>query len=105
MIALIENILLALTDAQFDRILVMIGDGFSAIQSAVQTIWTMVAPIIGLWLAWKCQQIIANQKSNRKALDENTEVSVKAFESANNFHLKADKLAEKIDEVKHKVDK
>ena len=105
MIALIENILLALTDAQFDRVLVMIGDGFSAIQSAIQTVWAMVAPVVGLYLAWKCQQIIANQKSNRKALDENTEVSVKAFESANNFHVKADKLAEKIDEVKHKVDK
>ena len=34
MIAIIESLLLALTDAQFDRVLVMISEGFSAIQSA-----------------------------------------------------------------------
>lgn len=95
-VEILESGLLALTDAQFDKILVMISEGFFAVKLGIQTVWAIFAPVLGLYLAYKCQQIIANQKSNRRALDENTKISEDAFVAANNFHAKADAIAAKL---------
>lgn len=46
MIALIESIPFALTDAQFDKVLVMVGEGFSAIGQGVKAIWEIVSPLV-----------------------------------------------------------
>jgi hypothetical protein len=100
MISLIENILLALTDAQFDRVLIMIAKAFLAFKEGVQTVWALVAPALGIYLSWKCQQIINNQKENRRALDQNTEVSVKAFEAANSHN---EKIAAVVEYAKPKL--
>jgi hypothetical protein len=107
MIALIENFLLALTDTQFDQVLVMIETGFRAVGAAVRTVWDMISPVVGLYLAWKCQQIIANQKSNREKLDEtadelkaNTEISKEAFVAANGHN---EKIAAVVEYVKPKL--
>jgi hypothetical protein len=104
MIALIENLLLALTDSQFDKILMLIVEACKAASEGVKTVWLFVSPVLGLYLAFKCKEIISNQKANREALDENTKISTEAFDAANNFNVKAEALAQAVSDIKHKTE-
>ena len=103
MIAHIENLLMALTDAQFDKVLMLIVDACKTMSEAVKTVWIFVSPVLGLYLAFKCKEIISNQKSNREALDQNTKISTEAFDAANNFNIKAEALAQAVSEIKQKT--
>jgi hypothetical protein len=42
---LLETFLLALTDAQFDKVLIMIGDGCSAISEGIKVLWGIASPL------------------------------------------------------------
>jgi hypothetical protein len=103
MIALIENILLALTDAQFDKVLAMIERGFMAIEAGVKAAWSIVVPLIGAWVAYKCQEIIKNQKSNRQALDQNTALTETAIVTSNGYNEKIAASLKEIAELKLKI--
>lgn len=46
MIALIEFILVAMTDAQFDKVLVMIGDLFKSLGEGVKAVWEIISPLV-----------------------------------------------------------
>jgi hypothetical protein len=122
MIPLIEYLLLALTDAQFDKILVMIGEAFSTMSAGIQVIWNMASPLLIGLVALQLARYQAAAQAARKAivekidketvtsqadrtkiiedLTENTTINKAALESANNFHIKADKLKEQIEQIK-----
>lgn len=100
MIALIESFLVALTDAQFDKILVMIEQCFQTIGAWIETTSKLILPLIITWVAWKCQQITANQKSNRKALDENTKLTEEAITTSNGYNAKIAALNQQILDLK-----
>lgn len=103
MIALIEQLLLALTDAQFDKVLAMVERGFMACEAAIKALSTVLLPLLVTWVAWKCQAITKNQKSNRAALDENTEINKTAIITSNSYNEKiASSLAE-IAELKKQM--
>jgi hypothetical protein len=122
MIPLIEYLLLALTDAQFDKILVMINEAFSTMSAGIQVIWNMASPLLIGLVALQLARYQAAAQAARKAivekidketvtsqadrtkiiedLTENTTINKAALESANNFHIKADKLKEQIEQIK-----
>lgn len=104
MIAHIENILMALTDAQFDKVLLHIVEAFKAASEAIKTVWLFVSPVLGVYLVFKVKEVISNQKANREALDQNTKISVEAFDAANNFNVKAEALAQAVSDIKHKTE-
>lgn len=96
MITLIENLLLALTDSQFDKVLAMVERGFMAIETAVKTLWVTLSPLLLGYLAYRQAQ---NRKEISGKIDGNTEVSVKAFEAANSHN---EKIAAVVEYVKPK---
>lgn len=83
-----EQVILALTDPQVDQVLRLVEMAFRAIGEGVKTVWILIAPILGIWLTYLGHKIIANQKSNRTALDKNTAISVEAFKAANGHNEK-----------------
>lgn len=46
MMALIEFILVAMTDAQLDKVLVMIGELFNALGQGVKAVWEIISPLV-----------------------------------------------------------
>lgn len=124
MITLIEYLLVALTDAQFDKILVMISDGFNAISAGVQVVWSIASPLlIGLVALQLARYQSAAEKARKTIVEkidtssstaqadrtkiindvaDNTQVSVSAFDAANNTNAKIAALAEEIAELKRK---
>ena len=122
MIALIEHVLLALTDAQFDKILVMIGEGLSTISQGVKVIWEMASPLLIGLVALQLARYQAAAKEARKVivekienetvksqadrtqiindLSENTKISADAFEAANSHN---EKIAAVVEYVKPKI--
>ena len=103
MIALIENILFALTDAQFDKVLAMIEQLFRTIGAWVEAVAKVFLPLLGAWVAWKCQEIIRNQKSNRHALDRNTALTETAITTSNGYNEKIAASLKEIEELKLKI--
>jgi len=100
MIALIENFLLALTDAQFDKVLAMIEQFFRTIGAWVEAVAKVLLPLLGAWVAWKCQEIIRNQKSNRQALDQNTALTVTSKSRSEESLAEIEDLKRQIEELK-----
>lgn len=122
MIALIENILLALTDAQFDKILMMLGELFRAIGEGVRAVWGIASPLltglVAILLVYyqrkaeSARKIIVDkidnessksQEDRSKILDDlqtNTEISKEAFKAANSHN---EKIAAVVDYVKPKL--
>lgn len=96
MTTLIENLLLALTDTQCDKVLAMIERGFLAIEQAVRTLWITLSPLLLGYLAYRQAQ---NRREITGKIDSNTEVSVKAFEVANSHN---EKIAAVVEYVKPK---
>lgn len=88
--------LLALTDAQVDTVLKMIEHGLQAIQEGVKAVWILLSSALLAYLAYR-------QAVNRKALDQNTEVSKEAFKVANSHNEKISKLSEQVVEVASKA--
>jgi hypothetical protein len=89
MIALIENLLLALTDPQVDRVIDMIEKLLEAGGKAVSALWTVLSPALMTW-------VLVNQFKNRALLRENTSISDNAFKEANNHNAKISALMEEI---------
>ena len=118
MIALIEHILLALTDAQFDKILVMISELFEALGSGVRAVWEIASPLliglVAIQLAYyqskakEARKTIVekiekesetSQKDRTKIIEElevNTKISADAFVAANSHN---EKIAAVVDLV------
>lgn len=88
--------MLALTDSQFDKILAMLERGLSSIEAAIRTLWITMSPLLLAYLAYRQSQ---NRKEISSKIDGNTEVSVKAFEAANNHN---EKIAAVVELVKPK---
>jgi len=103
MIALIENILLALTDSQFDKVLAMIEQLFRTIEAWVEAVAKIFLPLLAAWVAWKCQEIIRNQKSNRQALDQNTALTENAITTSNGYNQKIAASMKEIEELKRQI--
>lgn len=121
MIALIETILLALTDAQFDKILVMIGDWFATLKEAINAIWIIASPLlVGLvslqlyryqMAAKEARETIVkkiddestkSQEDRSKIIEDlktNTDISKEAFKAANSHN---EKIAAVVEYVKPK---
>jgi hypothetical protein len=122
MIELLENFLLALTDAQFDKILIMIGDGFSSIADGVKVVWNMASPLLIGLIALQLARYQAAAREARKTIVEkietesknsqadrtkiiedlqvNTKISEDAFIAANSHN---EKIAAVVDYVKPKI--
>lgn len=122
MIALIENILLALTDAQFDRILIMLGDWFGTLKSAINALWVIASPLLLALVALQIARYQAAAKEARETivkkidaestksqedrskiiedLQKNTEISEEAFKVANSHNAK---IAAVVEYVKPKL--
>ena len=119
MISLIEHFLLALTDAQVDKILVMIGEGFTAIASGVQVVWNMASPLLIGMIALQLaryqaaarearqtivekieKESVTSQADRTKIIEDlqvNTKISAVAFVAANSHN---EKIAAVVDLVK-----
>jgi hypothetical protein len=122
MIALIENILLALTDAQFDKVLVMLGDWFSTLKEAINALWVIASPLlVGLvslqlyryqMAAKEARETIVkkiddestkSQEDRSKIIEDlqtNTKISEDAFKAANSHNAK---IAAVVEYVKPKL--
>ena len=122
MTPLLEIILLALTDAQFDKILIMIGEGFTTVSAGIKVIWDMLSPLmIGLvalqltryQMAAKEarknivekieKESVTSQADRTKILEDlqvNTKISADAFVAANSHN---EKIAAVVDYVKPKL--
>jgi hypothetical protein len=74
-------IVVALTDPQVDELILLLRQGLEAFSDAVKTVWFTLSPVLLGYLAYR-------QAINRKALDENTEVSKQAFKEANGLNQK-----------------
>ena len=118
---LIETLLLALTDAQFDKILVMVSEMFMTIKEGIQVIWTMASPLLIGLVALQLARYQAAARDARKTIVEtieagakiaqtdrtkiiedlgaNTKISSDAFEAANSHN---EKIAAVVDFVKPK---
>lgn len=118
MIALIENILLALTDAQFDKILVMVGDWFATLKEAVNAIWVIASPLLVGLVSLQLYRYQIAAKDARKAivdkleaessksqedrtkiiedLQTNTKISEDAFKAANSHNEKIAAVVELV---------
>lgn len=122
MIALIEYVLLALTDTQFDKILALVTEILLSFKQAIEAIWAIASPLllglVALQLA-RYQQAAKEarktivekiddttakaQKDRSKIIEDiaqNTEISEKAFETANNHNAK---IAAVVEYVKPKI--
>ena len=119
---IIESFLLALTDAQFDKILVMVGELFLTIKEGIQVIWTMASPLlIGLisiqlaryqmaarearkTIVEKIDRESVNSQADRtkiiEDLEVNTKISADAFVAANSHN---EKIAAVVEFVKPKI--
>ena len=122
MIALLEHFLLALTDAQFDKILVMISDGFTAISAGIEVVWNMASPLLIGLIALQLARYQAAAKEARKTIVEkiekesetsqkdrtkiiedlevNTKISADAFVAANSHN---EKIAAVVEYVKPNI--
>lgn len=119
---LLESLLLGLTDAQFDKVLIMIGDGCTAISEGVKVIWTMASPLLIGLIALQLARYQSAALVARKAIVEkieteataakatatkiiedlgaNTKISADAFTAANSHN---EKIAAVVDFVKPKL--
>ncbi len=86
--------LVALTEMQVDKILDMVAAGMRAIGESVKAIWIALSPFLIGYL-------VIRQAINRKALDANTVVNVKALDAANG--LKGE-IKTTVEMVKEAVD-
>ena len=122
MIALIEQFLVALTDAQFDKILIMIGECLNAMGAGVRAVWDILSPlligIVAIQLAYYQTQATAARKAivekiEREStvsqadrtkiiedLEVNTKISADAFVAANSHN---EKIAAVVEFVKPKI--
>ena len=122
MIAILEYLLLALSDSQFDKVLLLVTEILLAFQTAIKTLWTMASPLllglVALQLARyqqaarearktiveKIETEAQTSKEDRtkiiKDVAENTQVSVVAFDTANGHNAKISELLAEIKELK-----
>lgn len=122
MIALIENILFALTDAQFDKVLVMVGDWFATLKEAINALWIIASPmLVGLvslqlyryqmaakearaHIVKKIEDETEKSQADRTKIIEdlqtNTKISEDAFKAANSHN---EKIAAVVEYVKPKM--
>jgi hypothetical protein len=103
-IALIETVFVALTDAQFDKVLILIEHGFKALSQGVQAVFNVLLPVLLAWVAWQCQKITHNQKSNRAALDQNTALTETAINTSNGYNEKIAASLKEIADLKRQLD-
>jgi len=122
MIEILEHFLLALTDAQFDKILVMLSEGFSTITEGVKVIWTMASPLLIGLVALQLARYQQAAKEARKTIVEkiesesktsqadrtkiledlevNTKISADAFVAANSHNEKIAAVVELVNKPK-----
>ena len=120
--SLLESLLVALTDAQFDRVLAMISELLNAMGSGVKAVWDILSPlligIVAIQLAYyqakakEARKMISDKletESTKSQTDrtkiindvaENTQVSVVAFDAANGTNAKIAELMAEIKELK-----
>ena len=104
MIALIENLLIALSDAQFDKLLVMFEQGFKTLGAWIEAGSKLFIPLIVTWVAWKCKEITLNQKANREALDENTKLTEESITTSNGYNAKIAASLQEIADLKKQIE-
>lgn len=127
MIALIEYILLALTDTQFDKILALVTEILLAFKTGILSLWALASPLLIGYVALQLTRYQQAAKEARKTivekiddttakaqkdrskiiddLDTNTKISETAFETANGYNAKIAELLAEIVELKKELAK
>jgi hypothetical protein len=106
MIPLAQAIYLALTDPQVDAIIVIIRDTCNAAGAGIVAVWQLLSPALIGWVLYRQSvynkaSVEARSKISQK-IDENTTVSVDAFDTANGHNEKIASLLAEIKELKKK---
>ena len=118
----IETLLLALTDAQFDKVLIMIGDGCAAMSEGIKVLWAIASPLLLGLVALQLARYQSLAREARKTIVEtietgskiaqadrtkiiedlevNTKISADAFVAANSHN---EKIAAVVEFVKPKI--
>lgn len=125
MLTILEHLLLALTDSQFDKVLVLVTEILLAFKTAVLSLWALASPLligyVALQLA-RYQQAAKEarativgkieekskkaQEDRSKIIDDlgtNTKISETAFETANGHNAKMAALLAEIVELKKEL--
>lgn len=76
-----------LSEPQVSELISIFRSCVEGFGDAMRALWITLSPVLLAYLAWK-------QAINRKALDDNTEVSKKAFDVANSHNDKIARLTE-----------
>ncbi len=79
------SLLSALTEGQVDQIISITRSVIETIGSGINTLWITLSPLLLGYLAYR-QSI--NRREIAGKIDENTQVSAKAFETANGHNEK-----------------
>lgn len=110
MIFILEQLLVAMTDAQFDRVLAMISELFNALGSGVRAVWEILSPlligVVSIQIAYYQSKASAARKAITEQLRQesaiaqldrtkiltdlelNTKISEEAFTAANGHNEK-----------------
>lgn len=124
MLLLLEYILLALTDTQFDKVLLLVTEILLAFKAGILSLWALASPLLIGYVALQLARYQQAAKEARKTIvekidteaktskddrakiikdvAENTQVSVTAFDAANNTNAKIAELMAEIAELKKK---
>jgi hypothetical protein len=90
------DIVSALTEPQVDQVIQICRSVIETIGAGINTLWTTLSPILLGYLAYRQS---ANRREIAGKIDVNTEVSTKAFETANGHNEKIAAAMELTKEV------